>query len=167
MAAVSDFTGYAASMLVLLTFMTKDMLLLRVVAILSNLAFISYGALAWLPPVLGLHLLLLPLNVIRLREFIITQSAHRSGDSESSAVGAIISALPRRSERSGPPVGRLVLARPNCATRRGLSRVSQSGTLHQRAHFRWTCPPLDLRLHRPTANAAKERCLLPPDRVPA
>jgi len=65
---MSDFTGYVASALVLLTFMTKDMRLLRVVALFSNLAFISYGALAWLPPVLGLHLLLLPLNVLRLKE---------------------------------------------------------------------------------------------------
>src|SRR5215471_7131243 len=103
MAAVSDFTGYAASMLVLLTFMTKDMLLLRVIAILSNLAFISYGALVWLPPVLGLHLLLLPLNILRLREIIITQSAHRSGDSESSTIGAILSALPRQREGSTMP----------------------------------------------------------------
>jgi hypothetical protein len=70
MAAMSDFTGYVASTLVLLTFMTKDMRLLRLVAIFSNLAFISYGALVWLPPVLGLHLLLLPLNVLRLREAI-------------------------------------------------------------------------------------------------
>ena len=45
MAAMSDFTGYVASTLVLVTFMTKHMRLLRVVAILSNLAFISYGAL--------------------------------------------------------------------------------------------------------------------------
>jgi hypothetical protein len=64
----SDFTGYIASTLVLLTFISKDMRVLRVAAIFSNLAFISYGALVWLPPVLGLHLLLLPLNVLRLRE---------------------------------------------------------------------------------------------------
>ena len=78
MAAMSDFTGYVASTLVLVTFMTKDMRLLRVFAILSNLAFISYGAIAWLPPVLGLHLLLLPLNILRLREIITTQPALRS-----------------------------------------------------------------------------------------
>ena len=36
---------------------------LRITAILSNVAFITYGALNWLPPVLALHLLLLPVNV--------------------------------------------------------------------------------------------------------
>jgi CRP/FNR family cyclic AMP-dependent transcriptional regulator len=39
---------------------------LRCVAIASNLAFIAYGALADLGPVLVLHLLLLPVNVGRL-----------------------------------------------------------------------------------------------------
>src|SRR5215467_2083768 len=32
----------------------------------GNIAFISYGSLMWLPPILGLHLLLLPLNTVRL-----------------------------------------------------------------------------------------------------
>ena len=111
MPTMSDFTGYLASMLVLLTFATKDMRLLRVVAILSNLAFISYGALAWLPPVLGLHLLLLPLNIIRLREMMITQAAHLSGGAKSSAIGTSISVLLRRS--SAPPIGRFIPARPH------------------------------------------------------
>jgi CRP/FNR family transcriptional regulator, cyclic AMP receptor protein len=57
-----------ASALVLLTFMTKDMRLLRIVAILSNVAFIAYGALGGLAPILVLHLLVLPLNVVRLKE---------------------------------------------------------------------------------------------------
>jgi hypothetical protein len=107
MASMSDFTGYVASALVLLTFMTKDMRLLRVVAILSNLAFISYGALAWLPPVLGLHLLLLPLNILRLREIITTQPALRSGGTEPSNNIAIISVLLQRGIASESSSGRL------------------------------------------------------------
>lgn len=46
--------------------MTKNMRLLRIVAIFSNIAFITYGFLVRLPPVLYLHLLLLPVNTIRL-----------------------------------------------------------------------------------------------------
>ena len=108
---MSDFTGYVASTLVLLTFMTKDMRLLRAVAILSNLAFISYGALAWLPPVLALHLLLLPINILRLREIITTQAAHRSGAAEPSRrIVAVISALLRTSRSS---IGRFAPVRPN------------------------------------------------------
>jgi hypothetical protein len=36
---------------VLLTFIAKDMRLLPTGAIFSNLAFITYGTLEWLPPV--------------------------------------------------------------------------------------------------------------------
>ena len=64
----STIIGYIASGLVLTTFWTNDMRRLRILAILSNIGFISYGALVWLPPVLGLHLLLLPLNAVRLIE---------------------------------------------------------------------------------------------------
>jgi len=61
-------SGYVASALVLLTFVAKDMRLLRTAAIFSNLAFITYGTLEWLPPVLFLHVVLLPLNMARLSE---------------------------------------------------------------------------------------------------
>jgi hypothetical protein len=65
-----NLAGYVASSMVFLTFMTKDMRAMRILGILSNVAFISYGLLAWLPPVICLHLLLLPLNVLRLRELL-------------------------------------------------------------------------------------------------
>jgi CRP/FNR family transcriptional regulator, cyclic AMP receptor protein len=58
--------GYLASALVLATFCMRDMRALRCMAIASNLAFIAYGALADVGPVLLLHLLLLPVNVQRL-----------------------------------------------------------------------------------------------------
>ena len=70
---LSELSGYAASTLVLLTFVAKDMRLLRTAAIFSNLAFITYGAIEWLPPVLFLHLVLLPLNIVRLTEIIMTR----------------------------------------------------------------------------------------------
>lgn len=60
--------GYLASVLVLLTFCMRDMLALRAVAIASNVAFITYGALAGIHPVLMLHITLLPMNLYRLRE---------------------------------------------------------------------------------------------------
>jgi hypothetical protein len=46
---MTDLAGYLASTMVLLTFLTKDMRLLRVLGILSNVAFIAYGVLASLP----------------------------------------------------------------------------------------------------------------------
>lgn len=68
--------GYLASALVLATFCMRDMGALRWMAIASNLAFIAYGGLADLGPVLVLHLLLLPLNLVRLRE---ARDAERRG----------------------------------------------------------------------------------------
>ncbi len=69
---IHDILGYSASTLVLLTFVTKDMRRLRILAICSNIAFLSYGLLAWLPPVFCLHLMLLPINTLRLREMLRT-----------------------------------------------------------------------------------------------
>jgi CRP/FNR family cyclic AMP-dependent transcriptional regulator len=61
-----DGVGYLASALVLLTFCMSTMLSLRAVAIFSNLAFVGYGLSAEVYPVLALHLILLPLNVVIL-----------------------------------------------------------------------------------------------------
>lgn len=58
--------GYLASALVLLTFCMSTMLSLRAMAICSNIAFIGYGFGAGLYPVLILHLVLLPLNIVLL-----------------------------------------------------------------------------------------------------
>jgi hypothetical protein len=65
-----DIVGYWASTMMLLTFVTKDMRLLRILALFSNVAFLTYGFLAWLPPVFCLHLILLPINTLRLREML-------------------------------------------------------------------------------------------------
>jgi hypothetical protein len=64
--SIVEGVGYLASALVLATFCMRDMVALRCMAIASNLAFIGYGVLADLGPVLVLHLLLLPVNVGRL-----------------------------------------------------------------------------------------------------
>ena len=58
--------GYLASLLVFSTFYMRTMLPLRCMAIASNVAFISYGVPLHLWPVVGLHSLLLPLNLLRL-----------------------------------------------------------------------------------------------------
>jgi CRP/FNR family transcriptional regulator, cyclic AMP receptor protein len=66
--AASEIAGFIASGLVLLTFAMRDMRCLRAVAICSNVAFIVYGGMNWLLPVLALHVVLLPLNILRLTE---------------------------------------------------------------------------------------------------
>ena len=113
---LSELTGYVASTLVLLTFVAKDMRLLRTIAIFSNLAFITYGTIEWLPPVLFLHLLLLPLNIVRLREAVKRSSSHGRPfsrrrrcpnfvgrhDSLRSAVSRALAHLPQHAEDSAP-----------------------------------------------------------------
>jgi hypothetical protein len=62
----SDLLGYSAAVLVLLTFLAQQIHTLRAIAIASNVLFIAYAIVAGLPPVLALHLMLLPINAWRL-----------------------------------------------------------------------------------------------------
>jgi hypothetical protein len=62
-----DLLGYAASGLTLATFAQRTMLPMRVLAIGANVCFIGYGAMGMYMPVLALHLVLLPINLVRLR----------------------------------------------------------------------------------------------------
>ena len=64
----TELVGYLASALVFATFYMKTMLPLRSVAIASNVAFIGYGYLGGMTPILVLHLALLPLNLWRLHQ---------------------------------------------------------------------------------------------------
>jgi hypothetical protein len=65
---VEDMLGWLAAGLVFSTFLARSMAPLRTLAIFSNIAFIAYGGLYHLWPIVGLHLSMLPVNVVRLRE---------------------------------------------------------------------------------------------------
>lgn len=58
--------GYAASLAVFASFCVTEMFPLRCFAIASNVLFMTYGFLEQLAPVLLLHAVLLPVNVVRL-----------------------------------------------------------------------------------------------------
>jgi hypothetical protein len=64
----ADMAGWAAAALMVATFASREARVMRPLAVLTNLAFVGYGALAWLPPVLALHTLLLPINLWRWAE---------------------------------------------------------------------------------------------------
>jgi CRP/FNR family transcriptional regulator, cyclic AMP receptor protein len=68
---LGDFVGYAAAVLVFGTFWMKTMIPLRVLGLASNVLFIAYGYLAGAYPPLVLHMLLFPLNVMRLRQMFL------------------------------------------------------------------------------------------------
>lgn len=58
--------GFLAAGLVITAFCMKDILHLRIVAVASNVAFLAYGVAFGLIPVWLLHLVLLPVNLVRL-----------------------------------------------------------------------------------------------------
>jgi hypothetical protein len=58
--------GFLAAGLVITAFCMKDILHLRIVAVASNVAFLAYGVALGLIPVWLLHLVLLPVNLVRL-----------------------------------------------------------------------------------------------------
>lgn len=61
-----DAIGYLASLFVFGSFGCKTMVPLRLLALMSNVAFMTYAVRNQLAPVLVLHALLLPINVVRL-----------------------------------------------------------------------------------------------------
>jgi hypothetical protein len=65
-----DGLGYAAALLVLATYSMRTMIPLRILGIGSNVFFISYSLLAHVYPNLILHMVLLPLNSVRLYQML-------------------------------------------------------------------------------------------------
>ena len=63
---MADMLGYAASFAVLATFLMRTMIPLRLVAILSNILFVTFAYIQNIHPVLVLHMALLPINAWRL-----------------------------------------------------------------------------------------------------
>ena len=63
-----DLCGFVAAAMTLITFAQRTMLPMRVTALVANVFFILYGWLGPFYPVLILHVILLPVNTIRLRQ---------------------------------------------------------------------------------------------------
>ena len=70
-----DALGYLAASFVLATFCAKTMVPLRAIAIASNIAFVAYALCAGLGPILLLHAIMLPVNILRLREALGSRTA--------------------------------------------------------------------------------------------
>ncbi len=94
---VGEVAGYVASVLVFMTFYMKTMTPLRIVAIASNVAFIVYAYIEGLLPVLIHHSCLLPLNVVRLRQFSrLMEKTRESAQGEFSFASLLPFMRPRR-----------------------------------------------------------------------
>ncbi len=95
-----DVLGCVAAAATLLTFAQKRMWPMRISAIAANLFFIGYGALGQLYPVLFLHLILLPLNVVRLVQLAQQTALHTDNPEPPRPI------LVPQMERPSPPLGR-------------------------------------------------------------
>jgi CRP/FNR family cyclic AMP-dependent transcriptional regulator len=76
---LNDCLGWLAASLVFATFSAREMVSLRPLAIASNIAFIGYGYLDHLWPILILHLAMLPVNAIRLRQALLAAGNSERG----------------------------------------------------------------------------------------
>ena len=92
-----DLFGYFASFLVFTTFYMKRMIPLRLTAIASNVAFISYAWLNHLTPILVLHGALLPLNLYRLIELRWLIAKVLKASSDQFSIDALLPLMQRRS----------------------------------------------------------------------
>ena len=91
-----DLLGYAASGLTVATFAQRTMLPMRILAIGANFCFIGYGAMGLFMPVLMLHLILLPINIVRLFTLVEPLKARREetrGEVDQSALPGLSSGL--------------------------------------------------------------------------
>ena len=70
---IADLLGWVAVMFTLTAFSMRTMLPLRAAAIGANFCFIGFGYLEGTLPILTLHAILLPCNVMRLRQIIMAQ----------------------------------------------------------------------------------------------
>lgn len=96
-----ELSGYAASALVFATFYMKTMIPLRVVGILSNVAFMIYGFEGRLYPVLILHAILLPLNCLRLVQMRILIQKVRAASRGDLSMEWLVPRMRRRQCRKG------------------------------------------------------------------
>jgi hypothetical protein len=63
-----DLLGFAAALAVLAGFCMTSIRPLRRLALASNILFVLYGLLAHIYPVFLLHMILMPINLMKLRQ---------------------------------------------------------------------------------------------------
>jgi hypothetical protein len=96
-----DMVGWAASATVLATFCMNTMMPLRVLAIISNVLFCAFGAVAHIFPVLILHAVLLPVNVMRLIQIQrLVHGTQTTGDADLS-IDTLLPFMSRRTFKAG------------------------------------------------------------------
>ncbi len=96
-----DVMGYAASAAVLATFCMSTMIPLRILALISNVLFMTYGYFDHLYPVLLLHAIFFPVNALRLIQFQRLVRDMRSAHSEDLSIKSLLPYMIRRNFSAG------------------------------------------------------------------
>ena len=102
--SVIDVAGYIAAALVFLTFYMKTLVPLRILAIGSNVAFLLYGYLADLTPILILHGFLLPLNLWRTWEQLQLRRRIESALDASPSIDVLLPFMTRQQVDAGETI---------------------------------------------------------------
>jgi CRP/FNR family transcriptional regulator, cyclic AMP receptor protein len=101
-----DMVGWAASAAVLATFCVNTMMPLRVLAIISNVLFCAYGAVAHIFPVLILHAILLPVNLVRLVQIRRLVHGMQAAEHSELSVQSLLPFMSRRKLKAGDILAR-------------------------------------------------------------
>ncbi len=96
-----ELNGYAASAAVLATFLMSTMIPLRILALVSNVLFISYGYFNHIYPVLILHAILFPINLRRLLQFRRLIEDVRSAHRKEISIDSLLPYMTRREYAAG------------------------------------------------------------------
>lgn len=99
--ALGEVAGFLASLLTFTAFYMKTMVPLRVVGILSNVAFLTYALIEHLVPIFILHAALLPLNFLRLHEILKLVRDVRQASTGDLGLDALLPFMTRRRFRAG------------------------------------------------------------------
>lgn len=99
--SIAEGLGYLAALLTLGVFYMKTMIPLRIAGIMANFAFIAYGALGNVYPVLVLHAILLPLNVARLWQMVALVRAVRDASTSDVSIDVLKPFMTSRGCTSG------------------------------------------------------------------
>ena len=96
-----DVVGWAASAAVLATFCMNTMVPLRALAIVSNVLFCAFGAVAHIYPVLILHAILMPVNVTRLVQIWRLVRGMQATNNADLSIQALLPLMTPRTYKSG------------------------------------------------------------------
>jgi multidrug resistance efflux pump len=123
-----ELAAWVASLLTFTTFYMKTMLPLRVVGILSNVAFLTFAVLENIVPVILLHGTLLPLNIFRLHQILKLVREMREASTGELAMDALVPFMSQRRFKAGDTLFRKgEPSREMFYVRQGIVRLEEIG----------------------------------------